>query len=237
MTQLPFYPACSYERRNDISVWWFEKDFSQNSYGQNAERGRNACVLIVLLTAAKIAQRNIQLSSKDSTTPSQGLVIALAESMLEGIGTYSRLADANRLVAANLNIPEAYQALGRKVSMYVHEWKSFLYVVPMAGNLANFIQEGLHKWRFMSSARKNFLFVTLIADTRAVLIVLDQVTKTATFIDSHPHSQTHGSCIAQTDISNIKELCKWISKVYLDLYNSRPECFELAYFQVKQRSN
>lgn len=122
-TSLPFYPVCSTDRVNDVTVWWFEKDFCQIGYGPNPERGRNACVLICLLTAAKIGQKSVPmvLASGATSSPSTGLVTALAEGILEGIETYAKLADDKKLPATNLTIPEAYQALGKKV-VHIHEW-------------------------------------------------------------------------------------------------------------------
>lgn len=105
----------------------------------------------------------------------------------------------------------------------------------MADNLHNLMLEGIHAWNYKSLAKKNVLFVILIADSRAVLIVVDQIADTVTFIDSHPHAATHGACIATTELGNIKSFCKWICKLFKDLYNSTPACFELSYFQVKQR--
>lgn len=256
LLELPFYPVCSVDQRPDgVTVWWFEKDFSQITYGPHPDRGRNACVLIVLLTASKIAQREIPMPPRtDENVPNEGLVKCFAESILQGIVEYSRLLVENKLATNNLSIPEACQALNSKINN-IHEWvhcrflfantiinnylfqKSYLYVVGMAENLHNFIQEGIHAWNYKSLAKKHFLFIILIADSRAVLIVIDQLTQTATFIDSHPHSFTHGSCISQCSLQNIRALCKWICKMYKDLYNSTPTCFELSYFQVRQRTS
>lgn len=121
--ELPFYPVCSIDQRSDgVTVWWFEKDFSQITYGPHPDRGRNACVLIVLLTASKIAQREIPMPPRtDENVPNEGLVKCFAESILQGIVEYSRLLVENKLATNNLSIPEACQALNSKINN-IHEW-------------------------------------------------------------------------------------------------------------------
>lgn len=233
-SSIPYYPTFITEQRGGVLIWWFEKDFSQIGYGPQApERGRNACVLITLLTAAKIAQRNVAMEPKlnGPPFPRVGLVTCVAESILEGCEVYGRLMDEKKLVASNLNVPEAYMALRKRIT-HIHEWKSYLYVVPMAKNLANFLQEGLHAWNYKSLAKKSYLFVVLIAAARAVLIVFDQVSNSMTFVDSHPHALNHGAIIAQTSLQNVKEMCKFINEIYKE---ADPDCFEVSYFQLRHR--
>lgn len=74
--------------------------------------------------------------------------------------------------------------------------------------------------------------MVLIASSRAVLIVFDQASDSVTFIDSHPHAPAHGAVIAQTRMENLKQLCKYIAELYKD---SNPACFEISYFQLKQK--
>lgn len=59
---IPFFPAYDYENVNGVSVWWFEREFSQGQYGKHAHRGTNSCTLITVLTAQKIAQGRIKVS-------------------------------------------------------------------------------------------------------------------------------------------------------------------------------
>lgn len=54
----------------------------------------------------------------------------------------------------------------------------------MAENLHNFLLEGIHAWNYKSLAKKHLLFVILIADSRAVLIVVDQIDDTVFFVVS-----------------------------------------------------
>lgn len=58
-TDIPFFPSSLYEKRTDISVWWFERDFSQSFYGEFASAQCNSCMLIMLLTASKIRKYKI----------------------------------------------------------------------------------------------------------------------------------------------------------------------------------
>lgn len=51
---IPFFPFSLHERRENVSIWWFEKNFSQSFYGNFASRQCNSCTLIMLLIASKI---------------------------------------------------------------------------------------------------------------------------------------------------------------------------------------
>lgn len=118
---IPFLPAYTLEQisHRNLTVWWFEQNFSQITYGPSPERGSHACVLIALLTASKLAQQNLKLKRNTRNfAPSHGVVVALAEAILEGV----EVAEQKRLTSSNLSVPEAYQALGDAVMMNLHEW-------------------------------------------------------------------------------------------------------------------
>lgn len=124
-TSIPFFPGYTtdYKAHSDLTVWWFEKDFSQITYGPSPERGRHSCVLITILTAAKVGAKSSKTSPKpeDPYVPRNGIVLALAEAILEAIQVYSKLETDHKLSTNNLNVPEAYQALANKVGN-IHEW-------------------------------------------------------------------------------------------------------------------
>lgn len=60
---IPFFPTSIYEQSvNGVSMWWFEEEFTQTSFGKTATPcHRNACTLITILTAAAIARKNAQV--------------------------------------------------------------------------------------------------------------------------------------------------------------------------------
>lgn len=105
----------------------------------------------------------------------------------------------------------------------------------MGATLDQLIWTKFEIWQNKSLAIKQYLFVVLIADCRAVLIVIDQISQTVTLFDSHPHSAEYGCCIAQTELPNLRSLCRWIGQMYREYYQSNPTCFELSFFQVRQR--
>lgn len=122
--EIPFYPAFSIEKRHDgVTVYWFEKDFSQVSYGKRPERGRNACVLIALLTASKLAQhlKVAATTEKEEARVNYMMIKCFAEGILQGIQEYSVLMEQNKLTNMNLTVPEAYKALAGNVAN-IHEW-------------------------------------------------------------------------------------------------------------------
>lgn len=51
--------------------------------------------------------------------------------------------------------------------------------------------------------------------------------------DSHQHTATTGSCIAQAPMEHIYSLCQWIRSLFHDIYQVRPNCFELSYIHAK----
>lgn len=129
--EIPFYPAFSIEKRHDnITVYWFERAFSQVSYGNKPERGRNACVIIVLLTASKLAHYSSKIKSEEGGSetnhhPNRIMIKCFAEGILQGIQEYSNFIEENKTPSLNLTVPEAYKALGGSVAN-IHEWVKFL---------------------------------------------------------------------------------------------------------------
>lgn len=257
LASIPFFPTYTIEHKaeSNLVIWWFENEFSQVTYGATPERGRHACVLITLLTASKIDANAVMMSPRDENlAPRHDVVVALAEAILEGIKVYIQLEDGKKLSAKNLSVPEAYEALKDFIGN-IHEWvkkdsspqivcqinstsnfqTSFLYFEDMGSTLDELIWTKLKIWQNKSLAIKQYLFVILIADSRAVLIVIDQISQTVTLFDSHPHFPDHGCCIAQAELPNLRSLCRWISQMYRDCYQSNPTCFELSFFQVRQR--
>lgn len=124
--EIPYYPAFSVENRQDgVKVYWFEKSFSQVTYGDRPERGKNACVLIVLLTASKFAHHMKVSGQKRETNVNEMMIKCFAEGILQGIEEYSNLAEQNKLTSKNLTVPEGYKAL-RGLVGNIHEWVTSL---------------------------------------------------------------------------------------------------------------
>lgn len=110
-----------------------------------------------------------------------------------------------------------------------------MYFENLGDTLGALILTKLKIWNKTSLAVKQYLFVIVIADCRATLLVIDQIAETVTFFDSHPHDPHYGCCIAQTKLSNLQSLSRWIGNLYREFYHSSPTCFELSFFQVKQK--
>lgn len=56
MVKLKLYPYFKHKQYGNISVWWFQKAFSQSRYGTYRKSGRNSCTLIALTLADKICK-------------------------------------------------------------------------------------------------------------------------------------------------------------------------------------
>lgn len=120
---LPFFPTSVYELLGSVvSVWWFELDFSQSTYGQHSSCHSNACTLIAVLTASCLARRQLQLGAVVPPTLSHVMVTAFAESILLGNQIYCDLAESGRLAHHNLNIPEAMEATSDVIGTHIEEW-------------------------------------------------------------------------------------------------------------------
>ncbi|CAG2065941.1 unnamed protein product, partial [Timema podura] len=76
-------PDLVVEKRGDVCIWWFPRDFSQSRLGDRTT-GSNACTLIVLLISQKCYQGDIQILPREKEPISQRFVAALAESIIEG---------------------------------------------------------------------------------------------------------------------------------------------------------
>lgn len=59
--ELPFFPTYDYELQNSLSIWWFEREFSQIAYGRNSKSENQSCILIALLMAAKCCRNSVQV--------------------------------------------------------------------------------------------------------------------------------------------------------------------------------
>lgn len=62
--EIPFFPNSVFNKiGNGISMWWFEPEFSQSTFGRTISSCHsNACTLITVLTAAAIATKNINVN-------------------------------------------------------------------------------------------------------------------------------------------------------------------------------
>ncbi|CAD7082746.1 unnamed protein product [Hermetia illucens] len=236
---IPFFPAYDYENVNGVSVWWFEREFSQGQYGKHAHRGTNSCTLITVLTAQKIAQGRIKTVTNSSRLPYE-VVETFAKAILDGNANYARLYNEGKLTNVNLNIPEAMEAL-KKLLKNLEEWFYVHTHLPVVSGykkhasekLFSVLRDGLDMWHMVYEDRE-YLFVIMIADNRSIVLCFQKSTKTLTLFDSHQHSAENGALIAQTCWKNLIKMCEWIIHMFVEIYQTRPNVFELSFIPTKK---
>ncbi|CAO1370658.1 unnamed protein product [Diamesa tonsa] len=250
-SEIPFYPDYRYERSldNTLNVYWFEKDFCQHNYGQYAHRNSNACTIIVLLMAAKCAEKiDLQIIGQSRCCPSHDLIVTFAKAIIEENELYFRMIEKKSFNEYHLNIPEAMNLCGTKVN-HIREWKSIIYSDNMKQNLFIILKDIKHQWYHKSQMLdKTFLFVVLIAEGRSILLIYSNspstnnlppishnssTDSTITLIDSHSHTM-NGSLVVQCDEADVFSLSLWIyNKLFRQIYLTNPTCFELSLFEIK----
>lgn len=122
----------------------------------------------------------------------------------------------------------------------------------MRQNLYNSLVEGIHTWRYKSSAKKSHFFAILIANNFAILFIFHDDSQTVSYMiatymnwrivlmfikqvtvcDSHPHNNLFGAMIVQADISNLKQLCLWLTNLFAENFTD-PKYFEISFLQLK----
>lgn len=137
----------------------------------------------------------------------------------------------------------------------IHFKKFYIYAVNMRQNLYNSLVEGIHTWKYKSPAKKSHFFAILIANNFAILFIFHDDSQTVSFwmiaymnlkivlmfmqqvtlCDSHPHNNLFGAMIVQADISNLKQLCLWLTNLFAENF-SDPKFFEISFLQLKTNS-
>ncbi|XP_023014082.1 uncharacterized protein [Leptinotarsa decemlineata] len=232
--ELPFFPKyeteCLYEDK--LCVTWFEPNFSQSHYNiQNVNKGSNACTLIAILIAAKCNQYKVTMNNPEKCI-SIKLIVILAESMLEGNSIHDSLKVSNQLPHINLTIPEALKFAERDAE--ITEWKSEVFMEPLAFTLHENITKSWIEWtKFHFESGVSNLYVTLVADSRTVLFIIQMRSETITLVDSHQHSSDKGAFIAVVHFSKLKYLCQFYNEALLKFHNSVPQLYELSFLYSK----
>ncbi|KAJ8954380.1 hypothetical protein NQ318_011053 [Aromia moschata] len=231
-TELPFFPKyeTEYLYEEKIRVTWFESHFSQSHYNvHNTSKGSNACTLIAVLMAAKCHQYKVMINGPQKCLNIR-LIQLLAASMLEGNRIHEELKVKNMLKHINLNVPEAISFGGKQTSDMI-EWKSEVYMEPLAKSLFENIRKNWREWVKPDSITEQLdMYVVLVADSRTVLFLIQIKTDTVTLIDSHQHTSEKGAFIAITRRPKLKLLCQWYNDALSKFYDSEPLLYELSFF-------
>ncbi|KAG5893213.1 hypothetical protein JTB14_025617 [Gonioctena quinquepunctata] len=227
---LPFFPKYETEHvyGDKLCVTWFEANFSQSHYNvQNKSKGSNACTLIAILIAAKCDQLKLTINNPEKCLNIK-LILILAKSMLEGNRIHESLKLNNQLKHINLNIPEALNFAGRDTK--ITEWKSEIFMKPLAFTLYENITKNWKEWtKSTSDINQSDLYITLVADSRTVLFIIQMRSETVTLIDSHQHSTDKGAFIAVVHYTKLRYLCQFYNEVLMKFHNSMPQLYELSF--------
>ncbi|KAG4069623.1 hypothetical protein HA402_014646 [Bradysia odoriphaga] len=238
---IPFFPSNLHEKQGKVSVWWFERNFSQSFYGAFASRQCNSCMLIMLLIASRIRIYNIKMKAVQDQLPFD-LISVFAESILDGNKIYCTMSNAKKLRDINFSVPDAICAVGK----YLRGLNEWFYASIQVLNFANGISEsifsglteGYNRWKGCTATTKteNYLFALLIASKQSVLFVFEEKSSTVTVLDSHEHLGVYGSIVVQTDIKNLFGLCHTIERMYLDVSESCPYRMELSFLECNEEN-
>ncbi|KAK4880773.1 hypothetical protein RN001_008919 [Aquatica leii] len=241
MKNIPFFPQ--YETKlcceDTLRITWFETAFSQSIYSyEDCVNGSNACTLIVVITAAKCHQNNIEIGGPEKPT-SPKLILALAHGMLLGNSIHEDLKAQKVLSNINLTVPQAIK-YSKDIVDGLKEWKSELHQMSLQNSLFKNLRRQWKKW-VQRCLHKNKcyvdLYVVLICDFRSVLFVFNKAHDTVTMIDSHRHMLDKGAIIATVDRIRLKAMCQWFENLILKCYNSFPQVYELSYLYFREHIN
>ncbi|XP_054277120.1 uncharacterized protein LOC128996027 [Macrosteles quadrilineatus] len=209
----------SYETEN-VRVYWMPREISQSH-----EQESKACTLITILVIYKCQKARIIFTQP---TPTSDFIDIFSNCIKQGNNLYDKLREAGVLRVKYLNIPEALEAVRRETNATVVEWKSLYLEDDMIKTLHYNIENQLKQWRFSRlKNEKSNLNIVILANLRAVVLILNLVSGIVTLADSHGHSP-YGSVIAQASISKLGNLCKWYA--YQLTKDTGPvSCYELSF--------
>lgn len=235
-----------YEKRNNVNVWWFPKEFCQSRFGEYRESGTNSCTLISLLLADALS-KDLALQMATRTGLPQRTIEIFGNAMNEGNRVYSRIFkrfdDKNKhKTDPNLSIPEAIRALVDHSSLHfdLQEWfythltanpNKETYEQTVAARIAQVLKLVVQLFKKPRSNvdTRSKLFAALIADQRTSTFVFEFPNNVVTVFDSHQHGRQSGAVVAQCSIDNLEDLAHWFILMLGEIYNSRPGIYEISF--------
>jgi len=192
---------------------------------QSHEQESKACTLITVLMILNCQRAQLDFSH---LTPSSDFIDIFSHCIKQGNSIYEKLREAGVLRVKYLNIPEALDAVKREMNATVVEWKSLYFKSDMISTLHHNIEKQLDEW-YLSRPRneKSNFNIVILANLRAVVMIVSRVTGIVTLADSHGHSP-YGAVIAQAAGCRLANLCKWYA-YQLTKDTGSITCYELSF--------
>lgn len=233
----------TYEKYQNVHMWWFPAHFCQSRHGDYQESGSNSCTLIALIYANKLCKMPTFSQSESEMPPLAWVVIG--DAINEGNWAYHDLIRGN----VNISVPGAIWTIRThdKTNFNLEEWffthvgsnpRNHLYV---AREMAEIIHTTLAMFMHsvMDWERPRYLFAAIVADCRASMVSIDLETGIVGLIDSHPHGGAGGAVLSQCNIEFLEDLMVMFIVMLDTIYDSRPEIFEISFLctlpNVKRR--